>query len=157
VQLDAACCACVAQPMCGRFTGTNSRNYANTFLARTLLSVAVMNTRNALLSLENLTRALAVGFVALGLTACMADVDSDFDPEVDVELDEDAEDGESPEDADTEAYASWGGSMSTAKMSYTCSGGFCTCQGDVDCNEMFTDSCHNKPNDICFGSTCYCW
>lgn len=43
----------------------------------------------------------------------------------------------------------------SARMDFACTGGYCVCRGDVDCNDMFTTNVCG-PNAVCIGSYCFC-
>jgi hypothetical protein len=50
--------------------------------------------------------------------------------------------------------------LSTTSIAFQCSGGTCTCRGDVDCNNLFsTNACQVKGSVVsgsCIGSNCMC-
>lgn len=41
------------------------------------------------------------------------------------------------------------------RMDFTCTGGFCVCDGDRDCNDMFTTNVCGR-NAVCIGTYCFC-
>lgn len=40
-------------------------------------------------------------------------------------------------------------------LNFACTGGFCACHGDADCNDMFTTNVCG-PTAVCIGSYCFC-
>ena len=60
-----------------------------------------------------------------------------------------APDGDEPSSTTESALMNTGGGGASA--GYTCSGGYCTCTGDPDCNDMFSDGvCGTGPkSSIC--------
>jgi hypothetical protein len=45
--------------------------------------------------------------------------------------------------------------MRAGRMDFACSGRYCVCDGDTDCNDMFTTNVCGV-NAVCIGTLCFC-